>query len=271
MIQEDAQQLFISLGLTALQAKVYIAVLNSGEVTAKQIAASARIDRPDTYRVIGSLVQQGFIEKEVGYPIRFKATPVGEVTEVLLGRKQQEILETGKKASEILRQFQNKIPRTENCECGNIFYNLLPGNHRVIDKASKRIIESSQKTLDFVSTTIYAPTIGYEPLEDFFRRGGTNRVLSYTKNDALAQKLLDSYKKGSMEIRYASKPSGALLVALIGDRKMATIVSKKGNLFQESECLFTNSPIIAELAANYFETLWNFAEKFPSPKSKSFA
>lgn len=260
MSGEEAQQLFTSLGFTDLQAKVYLTVLNIGEATAKKIAATARIDRPDTYRVIDSLVQQGFIEKKMGNPLRFKALQIDEVTEILLKRKQDEFVESRKKASEILRQYQNKISKTETDEPENCFYNLLPSKQHLIDDYSRKIIERSQQTLDFVSANIYPLIIGYEPLEDFLRRGGINRILAYNRNDELACKVLRSHKKGSIEIRYISKPSGPPISALVGDRKEALIIIKRGNTKGEGECLFTNSPVIAELATNYFEDLWNCAD-----------
>jgi sugar-specific transcriptional regulator TrmB len=262
LIQEEAQRLFTSLGFTSLQAKVYITVLSSGEATAKSIAANARIDRPDTYRVIDSLVKQGFIEKEIDNPIRFKALPIDEVTEILLKRKQEEVTESSRQASEILRRYEHKTPKTETDEPESYFYNLLPGNKHVIDKASNKIIEASQKSLDFLCANIYPPIIGLESLEGFLSRGGTNRILAYNRNDALAGKVLNSHKKGSIEIRYVSKSSGSPMVALIGDMKQALVICKRGRTPEERESLFTNSPVIAELAANYFESLWNCAEKF---------
>lgn len=265
LIEEEAQQLFTSLGFTALQAKVYLTVLNSGEATVKNIAAAAKIDRPDTYRVISGLVEQGFIEKEMGKPIRFRALPIDEVTDVLLKRKQQDIVESEKKASEILRQYQNRILKAEADEPDSCFYNLLPGRQSIIDVYSKKIIERSQETIDFVCFSIYPRIVGYEPLEDFLRRGGKDRILSYDRNDELARKVLGSHMKGSIEIRFMSKPSDPPVVALMGDKKETLIIIKRGNIPEERECLFTNNPVIAELTAHYFENIWIRSEKFVQP------
>lgn len=262
LIEEEAQQLFTSLGLTALQARVYLTVLNSGEATVKSIAATAKIDRPDTYRVVDGLVEQGFIEKRMGKPIRFKALPIDEVTDVLIKRKQEEIVESEKKVSEILSQYQSKMTKTEAQEPEDYFYNLLPCKQSIIDLYSKKIIEKSQETLYFVCASIYPRIVGYEPLENFLKRGGRDRILSYSRNDELARKVIDSHKKGSIEIRYIPQPSEPPVVAFMGDKKEALIIIKKGNVSEEGECLFTNNPVIAELFARYFENLWATAEKF---------
>ena len=87
MLVEDEAKLFTNLGLTYLQTKVYLTLVNCGEATAKRIAVDANIDRPDVYRVIDGLVKQGFIEKRIQNPVRFKAFPIEEVVEALLKRK----------------------------------------------------------------------------------------------------------------------------------------------------------------------------------------
>lgn len=262
LIEEEAQQLFTSLGFTTLQAKVYLTVLNSGEATAKSIAVAAKIDRPDTYRVVEGLVEQGFIEKKMGKPVRFKALPIDEATNVLLKRKQEEIVESQRKVSEILKQYPNKISREETDESENFFYNLLPGKQRLIDLYSKKIIEKSQDIIYFVCHDIYPLIIDYEPLEDFLDRGGKDRILSYTRNEELARKVIGSHKKDSIEIRFIPNHCDLPVVALLGDKKEALIVIKKGDTPEESECLFTNNPVIVELTKCYFENLWVIAERF---------
>jgi sugar-specific transcriptional regulator TrmB len=256
LVEEEAQQLFAKLGLTNLQAKVYLTILYSGEATAKSISAAAKIDRPDVYRVIATLTQKGFIEKKIDKPIRFTASPINEVLEVLLKRQQEDVEESKKRATEILRGLSYK--KTWNNELGT-FYNLLPGNKAVIDKTAGKIISSSQKSIDFVSINLYPPIIGFKPLEDFLLRGGRDRMLSYNKNATIAQKIIKSFKKGNIEIRYVSEPP--IVVALIGDRKQVMLITTRGKTKEESECLFTNSPVVAELTSIYFENLWRGSEK----------
>ena len=260
LIKGEAQQLLVNLGLTYLQAKVYLTLLNSDEATAKTISATGKIDRPDVYRIIDTLVQQGFIEKRIDRPVRFKAFPIDEVVGTLLKRKQEDVVELRNKASEILRQHKNKISKTENRS--EYFYILLPFNRAVIDKTAKQIIGRSQTSIDFVCIDIYPGIIDLESLDDFFKRGGRDRILAYNKDVVLAHKVLQSYKKGAIEIRFVSKHSEAPIVALAGDKKEVMIVSTRDNAPEKRQCLFTNSPVIVELTATYFDSLWKRAERF---------
>ncbi len=261
MLIEDDAEVFTNLGLTYSQAKVYLAVVNAGEATAKTISAAAKMDRPDVYRVIGGLVKLGFIEKKIDNPVRFKAFPINDVVAALIKRKQEDVLASKRSALKILRRYENKKPLTEENRDGTFFYSLIPGDPEIIDKTAGRIISNSQTCIDFVCVDIDPHMIGFKPLEIFLENGGKDRILAYKKNAALAHKVLEAHKKGGIEIRFTNELP---VVALIGDKREVSIVcltSKWGNL-KKMECLYTNSPAITELAVDYFERLWNKAEKF---------
>ncbi len=261
MLFEDETELFTNLGLSYLQTKVYLTLVNSGEATAKSIAIEAKMDRPDVYRVIAGLVTHGFVEKKIQNPIRFKAFPIKEVVEALLKRKQQEVLNSQKKALKILRRYQNKRSAAEK-KVGSYFYTLVPGDPDTIDKTAGRIINNSHESLDFVCVDIEPHIVGFQPLERFLENGGKDRILAYNKNESLARKVLEAHKKGAIEIRFTSEPP---IVALIGDQKevsITCITPKSGKNLKEMECLYTNSPAITQLAVDYFERLWQKAEAF---------
>jgi len=262
MIVEEETELFTNLGLTYLQAKVYLTLVNSGEATAKSIAIKAKIDRPDVYRVISGLVTHGFIEKKIENPIRFKAFPIKEVVGALLKRKQEEVTTSKKKAMKILRRYQNKTQLSAEKKTCSFFYTLVPGDPGTIDKIAGKIISNSKTGVDFVCVNIEPHIIGFQPLERFLENGGKNRIITYNKNTALARKVLKAHKQGSIEIRFTSEPP---VVALIGDKRevsISCVTSESGENLKNMECLYTNSPAITQLAVDYFERLWKLAEIF---------
>jgi sugar-specific transcriptional regulator TrmB len=262
LLAEEEIKLFANIGLTYLQAKVYLTLVNSGEATAKCIAVQARMDRPDVYRVIDGLVNQGFVEKRVQNPVRFKAFPIEEVVDTLLKRKQAEINSSKKKATKLIRRYKSKrqTSAAEN-KVGNFFYTLIPGDPDTIDKTAGKIIENSRTLLDFVCVDIEPHVIGFQPLEQFLENGGKNRILAYNRNTAMATKVLQAHKEGAIEIRFTSEPP---VVALIGDQREVSITcsTSEGIDLKKMECLYTNSPAITQLAVDYFEKLWKKAKIF---------
>ena len=73
-LKEDHQTL-IDLGLTLLQAKVYLALVQSGTLKVGTIAQVSKVARPDVYRTLQKLQDLGLIEKIITKPILFRATP----------------------------------------------------------------------------------------------------------------------------------------------------------------------------------------------------
>jgi sugar-specific transcriptional regulator TrmB len=264
LITDEEIDLFTNLGLTYSQTKVYLTLVNNGEATAKQISVNAKMDRPDVYRVIEGLVTHGFVEKRVQNPVRFRACPIEEVVETMLKRQQAQVNKSKKKAMKIIEHYQNKRKTSAENKTSTIFYSLIPGDPDTIDKTAGKIFENSRKTVDFVCVDIEPHIIGFLPLERFLENGGKNRILAYNKNKnrALASKVLQAHREGSIEIRFTCEPP---IVALIGDQREVSIscmLKKEGIDLKKVEALYTNSPAITELAVDYFEKLWKQAEIF---------
>lgn len=62
--EEDRIEFLEKLGLTVVQAKIYIANIDTGPATAKQISKVAKVAREDVYRVMPSLQTLGLTKNE---------------------------------------------------------------------------------------------------------------------------------------------------------------------------------------------------------------
>lgn len=76
---KDASSILQSLGLTAYEAKAYIALVAHGYGNADTIAETARIPRTSAYKVLSSLCEKGFAISTRGRPMIFKPEPPGKV------------------------------------------------------------------------------------------------------------------------------------------------------------------------------------------------
>ena len=74
----DDQETLVGLGLSAAQAKVYLAIYKSGKAKASAICKSSGIVRQDLYRIIDSLQEVGLIEKVITFPAEYSALPVAD-------------------------------------------------------------------------------------------------------------------------------------------------------------------------------------------------
>src|SRR5450756_977142 len=92
MIQNDDLhiQILMNLGLTLLQAKVYLTLAELGKAEVTRISNASNVARPDVYRVISTLEKIGLVEKIIATPTMYKATPIKEGVDILLQNKTQE-------------------------------------------------------------------------------------------------------------------------------------------------------------------------------------
>ena len=57
-------QILVDLGLTLLQAKVFLALLVRGTSKVTEISQVSKVSRPDVYRSLSKLQEFGLVEKE---------------------------------------------------------------------------------------------------------------------------------------------------------------------------------------------------------------
>ncbi len=68
-------------GLTRKQAKVYLAILQAGSASIREIAESSKIFRQDVYKLLPKLEKAGLVARAIGRPVCFKAIPVKDAFE----------------------------------------------------------------------------------------------------------------------------------------------------------------------------------------------
>ncbi|MCW4019121.1 MAG: hypothetical protein NWF00_10680 [Candidatus Bathyarchaeota archaeon] len=98
MKTEEAIQTLVNLGLTVLQAKVYLALVTVGTTTGRITAKAANVASQDVYRVLTELQEKGLAEKIIAKPNKYKPTPVQNGISALLKQKIKEYNENEKKA-----------------------------------------------------------------------------------------------------------------------------------------------------------------------------
>jgi sugar-specific transcriptional regulator TrmB len=251
--------LFAKLGLTSLQARVYLTLVNIGEATAKAISVQAEMDRADVYRVIETLQEQSLVEKIISTPVKFKAVTLREGLSILLERKQNESAETEKQASLLLEQYHDKeteINRLENPakfsivppkETRTLFFLKLLNNAQSMDAIVPQHFERNWSKLE-----------GH--IKEFLRKGGKCRVMiSHVKKQEEIHQLngFREFTDSCFQIRYTA--SNLLAAFAIFNKKELLINTLPAIGTYEQPNLLTNSPVILDLALSYFEREWKEA------------
>ena len=97
-----------NLGLTPLQAKIYITLVKCGKQKVQKIAEKIGTDRANTYQGISQLQKRGLVRKILGSPVIYEAVSLQESIKLLL--KQKEIEYTTKK---MLKHYYSHFNRAK--------------------------------------------------------------------------------------------------------------------------------------------------------------
>ncbi len=97
-----------SFGLSEYEAKVLLALIAKGELTAKEVAEYSGIPRTSVYDVIKSLMNKGLVEA-YGKPMKFRALNSEELMRIF-----------SKKVEENLRYLREELPAIEKAKTEEI-------------------------------------------------------------------------------------------------------------------------------------------------------
>jgi len=250
--ENESYQTLISLGLTALEAKVYLALVGLDEASAKTISKASNTSQPDIYRVLSKLENKGLIERIIALPNRFKATPIDEGVAVLLQRRDTQSALLHKQATELVQHFKGKSAMATDAQEEVAQFILVPGVHvhRI-----KNAVENAQSLVLCFTTLDMFRKVRFIT-EDVWKRGVKRNVnyqfiIGKPHEEQVTLELdplLRNNKFFSIKFIVASMPCVILV-----DKKEVFLRTEM-NL--EAPVLWSNNPCIVEMIQKYFETLW---------------
>jgi sugar-specific transcriptional regulator TrmB len=259
--QDEDVQTLTKLGLTVLQARVYLTLAKSGKATIKTISKASEIDRSDTYRIVSKLQELGLVEKMITTPNTFRAVPIRVGLPMLLKCKAEEHNEIKAKAKELLQKCEENNEETtlQRDECQFI---LVP------KKASRRkftnTIENTQTSCDMI---LHWECFRYGMIEDTetwkksVEKGVKTRFIVYkSENEKAVSRIVQILKKkGSFKVRYIFTSPPATIS--IFDKKETFITISPTPHPRDTPNLWSNNPGLIAIFQDYFELMWRTSKE----------
>jgi sugar-specific transcriptional regulator TrmB len=252
-LNEDTQ-LLMRLGLTELQAEVYLTLARMGKATLKNLALTSDIDRANVHRVITSLMNLNLVEKILSTPTVFRALPVAEGAKMLLDQREKEHKEITVRTQEMLERYKrvNSDITDDTSE-----FVLLPDGFLTRHKAAE-MVNSNRKAMDvlvywsdFKDQTDDVVSIWTKLLD----KGIKLRVIVFLKNnERLPRQIMCLCKHPLFEIRKVSTPPKATIS--IADGKKALLSMTPSLSTRGKPSLYVNNHCIVGLIEEYFELTW---------------
>ncbi len=268
MSQEDEIhiQALVKLGLTLLQATIYVTLENLDKAGILRISKTSNVARPEVYRVIPALEKKGLVEKIVSNPAMYKAVPLKQGFTMLLQRKNEEneALQQQIKSlvSNIHEKSKEQINETEDSQF------VITTEKKLFFKRYEQAILESQKSADFVFTSGAFSNTLYSLLHQFkavMARGVRLRMVAEKAEykQSVLQKVEELKKNSLFEVKFTSEH--ALVCMIITDKKILNTQISEGAV----PSLLSNNVQVLKIAMTYFETLWSKAEENPDePEAK---
>jgi len=265
-IQNEHAQTLVGLGLTTLQAKVYLALAKTGEATIKTISEISKVARQDIYRVIVELHDLGLVEKLVDAPTKFRALSIRECVFILLRNRIEKTSELQQEASELILHFsKDKAAETALKEEESQFVIINELQARRLK--SKKELDKVQKSVKIVTKwSIFLPLVFAlgEEIDKTVERGVKFQIvvgrLKSERETQLPEHIRALEGNPLFTIRYTHNvPESAF--AIYDGKELILTISKSTGQLPEAPVLSTNNPSLIELAEHYFKMMWDASRK----------
>ena len=259
MNNEKIVETLTQLGLTVNEARTYLALLQQGIATARQLCKISNIARPDIYRITSTLQKEGLIEKMVTRPAGFQAVPARQVLSILLNRKTLEQNDLKKKTKELLGDLKKNLPERKVEPDSEVV--IIPGKEVILQKLRDRLLKAQHSVHVVTSPNRFSLAIlEFAPTYRKALRKGLKIKLTTTLHEAdeNALKIIQKLSKNpNFEVRYFSDSSPVILTIFDFNEIFVTMSATAQNF--GAPALWSNNLSLIKLAENYFETKWQNA------------
>ena len=258
-------QTLIDLGLTSVQARVYLTLTRYGPSKITSISKQSKIARPDVYRTLSKLHELSLVEQMVETPIRFRAIPIEKGVEALLHRKTQEY-EILKKDSELLLNAFSSKENTKEIQTEDSLFVLIPKKEAVI----KRQIEAVQETKKSIDVVLSWNRFyhGTELFDQHYKKAIDRKVyvrfiVENPPSEKLKDEALSTHNNDFCKMRFIKENPKAIF-GIYDQKKLMLLVDPVCDVPGSSPSLWTNNQSLIGLIHDYFDNLWEKAEEKPA-------
>ena len=251
----DSLNTLVNLGLNGSQARVYLALLDLGTVSVRDVSKLRRIPRPDVYRAIISLEDLGLIERVITNPTRYTPLPIQDAISILMAKKDKENFELHIRATTLYEEYKEKRVSNDATVDTNQFIQIPEGD--ALKHKLQKIGDSAQKNICAVlSQKKLLPWLLYdETISKALDRGLIVKVLT-ERNSGLVASLDELKKKHTFEIRFTIIPLFVNFRIYDAKEVVLTLESSDRN---PSPVVWSNNLGLVELAESYFNVGWSTA------------
>jgi HTH-type transcriptional regulator, sugar sensing transcriptional regulator len=254
LIQNDkVLEILVSLGLTQLQARTYLALISLNEADVQRISKQSNVARQDIYRIIPRLEQLGLVEEIIATPKQYRAISLNEGTLSLYQKKIDEHTKLKNNIESLVREANKPINNI--CEENKSDFIITNNPKRVAENLEKTysealyldIILPGGKAIDFMAYQLY----------DCISKAISNnaKIRIITTKTMLASRTQKRLQILALSPNFKIKFVDSMFVfclAIVNKKEVNISISAKG-----VPSLWTNNCQVVSMSQLMFENQWN--------------
>jgi sugar-specific transcriptional regulator TrmB len=254
--EQEYLQTLMDLGLTLLQSKIYLALSRLEKAKVASISTSSNVVREDIYRIMPQLEKIGLVEKIVDRPNLYTALPLKEGLTLLIQERKEESYELEKKTRGLMQNLEYNHLRKAFQEENDQF--VITSSLKLFRKRFEKYIQAAQSRVDVIlSSKVLKGMLFHHSkcLQSSMAQGLKIRVLIEKAKERKEPIDIEAFEKNSLFVAKHVFVSAPITMALFDEKEVSIRISK-----DLVPSLWSNNPEIVQLAASYFNEMWNKAE-----------
>lgn len=252
-----------SLGLSSLDAEVYLFLGKKGPKKAGELVQSLHIPKQQLYAILKNLQSKGIINATLEHPARFSAEPFEKVLDLFLKAKIEEVQLIQGNKNEILTDWQSiKIDEVKDKPTT---FKVLEGDNYIYPKL-KQMLEEAKTQLLIVFRLSELIRINQNGVLDELIFGGSIssiKIRVLTEIFPENRKIMKAIFRKQSNILEVRVPDFGLKLpnsqVIRDDDEVAFMLDLQNRDKQHSKCLWTNCKALVQSFSSVFEESWQSA------------
>ncbi len=254
--KNEGLQYLMQLGLTRMQANIYLNLLLYGKAEARIIAHWTGSPRTEVYRALNELQENGLVDRELGCPLKFTAVPPTLGLQAFIDTKIHDI----DQMQTILKKFSLEFESNQELNSEREYKIIsIEGRRRIIAKIKQQhdAAKLSVDVISFLPRFLYIANQCMENYSNAVERGVKYRIILGVPNDS--QDL-------PLEIKEAHNNENTKVKKVVGCPRLNSVIFDQEQMnfsyypdrgIAESPLILTNHPCLVGFAVNSFQRTWD--------------
>jgi sugar-specific transcriptional regulator TrmB len=260
MASEGIVKRLRDFGLEEEEAQVYAFLSASGLTSARMVARRFDVNRMKAYRILKTLENRELVQKVMGRPVKFTATPIQRVIESHLTGLRRTLTDLEGNKETIIRDWE-RLARGAEQAAREPRFRIFQGRQQVFELLLE-MFERAHDTIRLVTTTNDLVRLSLWGLDDRLKalnsKGKRIRVL--TQVDTANWKEVKPYSSFA-ETRHIQLHTPIRFAIIDGEEALTTVAmdDSMSMTTNEDTGLWTDAPSYVTAMRIFFDALWSLA------------